>query len=582
MTSAGGGGAAASPAPASPVPATNTPTSPIDAIANAFVENYAALDPLTATYVGITGHEHEITDLSPAGFQARYDLAREARSRMEKTEATDDRSRAAKDAFIERLTVSIDQYDAGTPQSQISVIVSGLHEIRGAFDLMDTGTEDGWADVSARLAAVPAALDGYRATLTLSADDGRVSARRQYAAVAAQVRSWTGQEGEGGNFFTSLAEQAEVPEALARDLATNAAAASDAFAEVGRYLERDLLPRGRDRDGVGREAYAVESRAFLGAEVDLDETYAWGWEELDRIEQEMARTAAQITPGGSVDDAVKALDADPERSITGKEEFRGWMQDLADKTIADLADVHFDIPEPVRRIECRIAPTNDGSIYYTGPSEDFTRPGRMWWAVPDGIEQFSTWREVTTVYHEGVPGHHLQVSQTAYRGELLNRWQRTLCWVSGHGEGWALYAERLMDDLGYLQDPGDRLGMLDAQAMRAARVIIDIGMHLELAIPNDNPFGFHPGQTWNADLGLEFMRQHCRLDNAMIRFEVNRYLGWPGQAPSYKVGERIWLQARDEVRQRKGTAFDLKEFHRAALDLGSLGLDPLREALARL
>ncbi len=162
----------------------------------------------------------------------------------------------------------------------------------------------------------------------------------------------------------------------------------------------------------------------------------------------------------------------------------------------------------MRRIECCIAPTHDGGIYYTGPSEDFSRPGRMWWSVPEGIDDFSTWREVTTVFHEGVPGHHLQIGQTVYRRETLNRWQRLMCWVSGHGEGWALYAERLMDELGYLEDPGDRLGMLDAQALRAARVIVDIGMHLELEIPRDNPFGFHPGERWTPALGLEFMRRH--------------------------------------------------------------------------
>ena len=279
---------------------------------------------------------------------------------------------------------------------------------------------------------------------------------------------------------------------------------------------------------------------------------------------------------------MAALDADPARTIEGKERFRDWMQQLADETIEDMADTHFDIPEPIRRIECCIAPTSDGGIYYTGPSEDLSRPGRMWWAVPDGITSFSTWREVTTVYHEGVPGHHLQVGQTAYRKDVLNRWQRTMCWVSGHGEGWALYSERLMDDLGYLDDPGDKLGMLDGQALRAVRVIIDIGIHLGLTIPADNPFGFHPGEQWTPDLGLEFMRQHVRLDDAVIRFELDRYLGWPGQAPSYKVGERIWLQARDEVKQRQGADFDLKRFHREALDLGSLGLDPLREALARL
>jgi uncharacterized protein (DUF885 family) len=111
---------------------------------------------------------------------------------------------------------------------------------------------------------------------------------------------------------------------------------------------------------------------------------------------------------------------------------------------------------------------------------------------------------------------------------------------------------------------------------------VDIGMHLEKEIPRDNPFGFHPGETWTPGLGLEFMRQHCRMEDAFLTFEVNRYLGWPGQAPSYKVGERIWLQAREDAKARLGGSFDLKSFHRSALDLGSLGLDPLQAALARI
>src|SRR5262249_50773814 len=162
-------------------------------------------------------------------------------------------------------------------------------------------------------------------------------------------------------------------------------------------------------------------------------------------------------------------------------------QELADRTVSELAGTHFDIPEPIRRIECRIAPTSDGGIYYTGPSEDFSRPGRMWWAVADGVDRFSTWQEVTTVYHQGGPRDQLQVADTVYRKDELNRWQRTMCWVSGHGEGWALYAERLMDELGYLSDPAEKLGMLDGQRLRATRVIVDIGMHLELEVPLDNP-----------------------------------------------------------------------------------------------
>ena len=556
---------------------------PVDEIADAFVADYAALDPLAATYFGIPGHESELTDLSPDGFAARRDLAARSLAAMQDVEPTDDRGRAAKDAFVERQSVALEQYDAGTTTSQVSIITSEAHSIRSVFDLMATSTEEDWTNIDARLAGIPAAVDDYRATLTRSADHGDVSATRQIGLLAGQVRSWTGQEGNAGDFFSQLVARSEgIPASLRQRLDEHATAAAAAFAGFERFLSEELAPRGRATEAVGRAAYIPESRNFLGAEIDLDETYAWGWDELKRIEDEMVVVSDKIVAGGSVDDAVAALDADPDRTLPGKEAFRDWMQQLADETVVDMAGTHFDIPDPIRRIECCLAPTNDGGIYYTGPSEDFERPGRMWWAVPDDQTSFSTWREVTTVYHEGVPGHHLQVAQTAYRRELLNRWQRLMCWVSGHGEGWALYAERLMEDLGYLDDPGNKLGMLDGQGLRAARVIIDIGMHVELPIPNDNPFGFHPGERWTGELCLEFLRQHCRMEDAIIQYEVNRYLGWPGQAPSYKVGERIWLQARDEVRARHGAAFDLKEFHRQALDLGSIGLDPLRAQLARL
>lgn len=197
----------------------------------------------------------------------------------------------------------------------------------------------------------------------------------------------------------------------------------------------------------------------------------------------------------------------------------------------------------------------------------------MWWSVPPGVEDFGTWREKTTVYHEGVPGHHLQIAQATYRSALLNRWRRLICWVSGHGEGWALYAERLMEQLGFLDDPGDRMGMLDAQRMRAARVVLDIGVHLGMPCPDE--WG---GGTWDADKAWPFLKANVNLAEPFVRFELDRYLGWPGQAPAYKVGQRLWEQARDEA--ATGSGFDLRDFHRRALDLGSVGLDVLREALA--
>jgi uncharacterized protein (DUF885 family) len=245
------------------------------------------------------------------------------------------------------------------------------------------------------------------------------------------------------------------------------------------------------------------------------------------------------------------------------------MQRLSDSAVEALGATHFDIPEPVRTLECRIAPTHSGVIYYTPPADDFSRPGRMWWSVPAGVETFTTWRETTTVYHEGVPGHHLQIA-TALTNRSLNTWRRN-AGTSGYWEGWALYAERLMGELGYLDAPADRLGMLDGQRMRAARVVIDIGLHLGKRDAH--------GDVWTRDAALELLRTHVHMDDAFLRFEVDRYAGWPGQAASYKIGQRIWDGVRAEAAARDRADFDVRAFHRRALLLGGMGLDTLRSAL---
>jgi uncharacterized protein (DUF885 family) len=549
----------------------------IDTIAERYVEQYSELDPIGATSMGIAGFDHLMTDLSPAGFAARAALDETTLAQVRAATPADDRERVAQTAMVERLTVADDLYKAGAVTSDLNVIASWLQATRQVFDLMPVDSEEAQGNLAARMAAVPKAYSGLRETYLQAAADGRVAARRQVIACAKQCATWSA---EGSGFYTGLVERTHASGQIRAELEHAAAAATAATADFGKFLETELLPLAPEADAAGRERYALASRNFLGATLDLDEAYAWGWDEVIRIEQEMQRVATEIVPGGSVADAIAALEADPARRITGREALREWMQGFADTTIAELNGTHFDIPEPAQRIECMIAPTSDGGIYYTGPSEDWVRPGRMWWAVSDGVEDFSTWQEVTTIYHEGVPGHHLQVSQQVFLKDRLNRWQRLMSWVSGHGEGWALYSERLMDELGYLTDPGNKLGMPDGQLLRAARVVVDMGVHLQLPIPADS--AWHPGEIWNYDLAWEFLRSRVTTEDQMLRFELNRYLGWPGQASAYKLGERIWLQAREDVRQRKGAAFDLKEFHSEALALGSIGLDPLREALDRL
>ena len=557
-------------------------TTTLSDIADAYVERVAALNPVLATYAGIAGHDGALPDLSADGFDERAELDRATLSVVRAHSPADARERVARLAMLERLGLAVEAHDAGDDTRQLNVIADDIHNVRQVFDLMPTDGEQAQQAIAARMAAVPAAYRQLARTLLDSARDGRAPAERQVVEVARQCANWT-KPGEG--VYQGLVARLDAQGALRAELEQAARAAEQATAEIGEFLTRELGPLAVAPDAVGRERYARASREFLGATLDLDEAYAYGWSEVHRLAAEQRRVAGEIKPGASVSEAMELLDADGRRRLGGRENFRAWMQDLAERTIDQLHGVHFEIPEQARRIEACLAPTGDGGVYYTAPSEDWSRPGRMWWSVPEGVDTFSTWQEVTTVYHEGVPGHHLQISAAVAQRESLNRWQRLLCWVSGHGEGWALYAERLMEELGYLEDPGAHLGMLDMQMLRAARVVVDLGVHLELRIPEGASWpgsGDSAGATWNAELAWEFLRAHSRMEEANLRFELNRYLGWPGQAPSYKLGEKIWLDAREQARARKGAAFSLKEFHDQALALGSLGLDPLQEALAAL
>lgn len=533
---------------------------PVHAICDAYVDAYARLDPVAATEAGIGGHDDRLPDLSPGGHDARADLARRALADVSAAQPVDDSERVARAVFAERIGLEVEKHEAGLPQAALNVIASPVQGIRWVFDLMPAETTEDLAVIAGRLAAVPDALAGYRAALSVSADAGQVAAARQVRQVIAQCETWSARDG----FFATLPRSA------------GADAAANAYAELAVFLRDELGPKARSEDAVGEEEYGLWSRSFLGARLDLREAYAWGWEEFHRIEAEMAQAAGRIRRGADPAEAATVLDADPRYRVHGQEGFQAWMRELSERALADLRGTHFDIPDELMRLDCRIAPPGGGAgAYYTNPAEDFSRPGTMWWSLPAGKEEFSTWREASTVYHEGVPGHHLQIG-TAVATPGLNRFQRLLCFIDGHGEGWALYAERLMREFGYLED-GALLGALGKSLLRAARVVLDIGLHLKLAIPAGT--GFHEGQRWTPELGVEFLRSRTLTGPARASDEIDRYLGWPGQAAAYKLGERLWLELREEARARRGAAFDLKEFHSRALRSGPAGLDTMRAFL---
>ena len=551
--------------------AVRTPT-PIDAVAEKWVTTLADLDPVLATYIGLdNGKLGQWTDFSPAGADALVAAGRAVISELGTLDPVDDVDRVTKEDITATINLEIEKHDLGFQLRDVNVIASPVQGIREIYDIMPTDTEGDWANISSRLNSADTAIDQYIETLRVGIAKGIVPAKRQILEVIIQSRESADPDG----LFANLIAQADGYSAgLTSDLAKGAAASAAAYGKLAEFFEKELLPVSGEKDAVGRDLYAVASRAFLGATVDLDETYEWGVEELQRMVDEQTSIANEIKPGATVEEAIEFLDEDVSRKLHGTEALQRWMQETSDRAVEELGRTHFDIPKEIRTLECMIAPNHTGIIYYTGPTDDFSRPGRMWWSVPEGVTEFDTWRELTTVYHEGVPGHHLQIGEAVYNRATLNSYRRLLAGTSGHAEGWALYAERLMEDLGYLSDPADRLGMLDGQRMRAARVVLDVGVHLE----KQRPDGKGP---WTGDYAFDFMGQNVHMSPEFVRFEVNRYLGWPGQAPSYKVGQRIWEQIRDEYKAREGAAFDPKAFHKKALDMGGVGLDTLKDAMLK-
>ncbi len=543
-----------------------------------YVEGLAALDPIAATSLGIAGHESELTDYSIEGFAARDGLARDTLTRLETLPLEAEGDRILREVMREVLTSDCELYKTRDYLAGLNVLGSPLQSVRRVFDLMPAASEDAWAVIARRLARVPDVLAGYRGTLAVGLGEGRAAPRRQVEACLAQCETWAG--GADGGFFGELCGRAgtDVSAGLRRELATAAAAADESYRGFARFLRESYLPHASARDAVGEDRYTRYARAWNRCELDLRETYAWGWDELHRIDAEMEAAAERIVPGEGVEAARAVLETDPAWAIEGVEPFRRWMQDLQERTVAELNGVHFDIPEPLQRIEAMIAPPGGAlAMYYTGPSEDFVRPGRTWYPT-GGKTRFPLWGEVSIAYHEGVPGHHLERGGTRLLN--LSRFQRLLGDCSGYVEGWALYAERLMGELGYLDLPDYAMGLLRSQALRSVRVVIDIGMHLELPIPGGQRF--HPGERWTPALGGEFARTRSHFPADFMASEIDRYLGLPGQAISYKVGERTWLAAREAARRSLGDAFDLRRFHRETLALGPMGLGLLARESARL
>jgi len=554
-------------------------------LADVYVASLADLDPVLATMLGLESGAQGVPDFSPAGYQAQDDLARTTLAELnrltgEAPPASDTERRCAR-LLRERLGTALAVSATGEQLRAVDNIMGPVQGLRMMFTMMPAGSEAGWSAIAERMALVPQALAGYAASLREGVSRGLLAPSRQVGAFTAQLQEW-GAAGGGRGWFAQFCDAAQVPESLRAELDQAAAAAIASVGKLRRWMLEEYAPHTEGvPDAVGAERYPILARAWLGAELDLADTYMWGWSEYHRIMAEMAEQAERVLPGATVPEAMSYLDQHGE-AAEGLEEIRQQLQRMLDERVAELDGTHFDLPGPVKTVEARIAPPGSAAApYYTRPSRDFSRPGRTW--LPTlGQTKFPLWKLVSTWHHEGVPGHHLQLGTWTALAAELSAYQTSVGSVSAMTEGWALYAERLMDELGYLADPGTRLGYLEAQLRRAIRVIVDIGMHLQMEVPAGVLPEAENRRTWTPELAAEFFAAHTARSTEFVTSEIVRYLGHPGQAISYKVGERAWLAGREAARAARGDAFDLKSWHMAALSLGALGLNDLTAELAML
>ena len=556
----------------SSVPVTNN----IFLLADRYVDQLAALQPMLATQMGVPGFDGQWGVQDPSGWQDIGALFKRTLSAIEALPPSDrHREQLGRRVLKDHLSGRVERIEHGHPLQDLNNIASPVQGFRETFDLMPKVSADDWELIASRLSSLHGAVDGYIESLSEGRRRGLAAARRQVEACIEQCRVNSG----SGSFFYQLsagAYDAQVPDALQAEVDTGAAAARLAYAHLANYLEDEYLPDSVEADGVGLERYRRASRHFLLTEIDHEAVYHWAWQEVAALRAQMVEVGRQIDPALGFQEIVQLLKTGADYVVSSEAEFLSQMRQCQMDALDQLDGTVFDVPVPIKQIDVQIAPPGTTlGAYYIQPSEDFSRAGSVWYAKLTDTSVYPLFDEVTTAYHEGFPGHHLQIGVQMCLGDELTRAHRLAIWYDGYGEGWALYAERLMDELGFINRPEYRFGLLCSQLMRACRVVIDIGMHLGLIIPKDAVF--HSGDIWTFDLAVEMLRDYGLMSPVGARSEVTRYLGWPAQAISYKVGEQFILDLRAQAEHEAW--FTLKEFHRRILVSGLVGLDHLKELI---
>ena len=305
----------------------------------------------------------------------------------------------------------------------------------------------------------------------------------------------------------------------------------------------------------GQEVYSAAVRSHTTTDLSPAQVHAIGLREVARLRGEVDKVMQEMKWRGDFASFVHHLNTDPKFFHASPEDLIAAYRDIAKRIDAELPRLFAELPRApygVRAMPAHYGP--DAYEYYDAPALDGSRPG--WFNVnAEGFKTRPKWGQETLTAHEAVPGHHLQFARSVELGDMPKF--RRSNWFTAYGEGWALYAETLGFDLGLYKDPPSRFGHLQGQMLRAARLVVDTGIH---------------AQGWSRQRAIDYMVEQVGYDRGIVESEVDRYTSWPGQALGYMVGKLKILDLRDRARAKLGDKFDIRRFHMVVIDQGAVPL----------
>ena len=546
----------------------------LQALADSFWERFLAAHPSFATIIGDRRYDDRLEDLSAEG---RATWQRALESVIEEAtaiapEALDEVGRVTRAMLLDEANGQLAGLLTGVDDWSINPIDGPQTWVLDMVDFQPIGTPEDGRRFVARVHAIGLVIDQLIERLRRGLARGCVATVVPVERVVEEVRTLLATPAGEWRLALPAAEPHEGwdPRELTvfrADLVRTIEL--DVLPGFRRYLdalEQEILPVARPsgRPGLvhlpdGLAAYRALAFAHTTLEIDPGEVHEVGLQEIERLDRELADLGARVLGVRGLEATLAALRADPSLRFESSDEVIATAR-------ASLARAEAAVPAWFGRLPragCEVAPIPDESAphqtlaYYAWPALDGTRPGRFYVNLhaPQTRARFEA---EALAFHESVPGHHLQIA-IAQELDWLPTFQRALG-SNAFAEGWALYTERLADEMGLYSSEMDRFGILSFDAWRACRLVVDTGVHA---------FG------WSRDEAIAFMRAHTALDDGNIANEVDRYIAWPGQALAYKLGQLEILRLRAQAEAALSERFDIRAFHDVVLGSGAVGLTTL-------